>query len=110
MISEYKKGPIDADDLFPVIIYALIKAKIPKIKSSIKYIQIYRHSSRLESEEDYYFTTLASAITFIETVTFDRLNISQEDFSNKIKEQNKLQLLKYKEKSNIFIKPGKLKI
>jgi len=96
MVSEYKNGdPIGADDIYPVIVYALIKAKVSNIKSNIKYIKLYRHNTRLESEEDYYFTTLLSAINFIENISYDKLSIPKDEFEYRINEQNKQKMFIY---------------
>ena len=109
MVSEYKKGgAFGADDIYPVIVYALIKAKVPKIKSNIKYIQLYRHKTRLESEEEYYFTTLYSAISFIETISYDKLNLSKEEFLYNIRNRLETRQVLYKEKENIKLDGIKL--
>ena len=61
MINENsKKKHSGADEVFPIIVYAILKSGIRKLKSNMRYIKIFRHFTRLESVEEYYFTTLSS--------------------------------------------------
>ena len=39
----------------------------------MKYIKTFRHYTRFESIEEYYFTTITSAIEFIENIKIDHL-------------------------------------
>jgi hypothetical protein len=68
-----KKKPSGADEVFPIVVYAILKSGIKKLKSNMKYIKTFRHYTRLESIEEYYFTTITSAIEFIENIKIDHL-------------------------------------
>ncbi|CAI5476409.1 unnamed protein product [Closterium sp. Yama58-4] len=72
--------PPGADDFLPVLIYVVVKANPPQLLSSILYIQRYRHSDRLVSEAAYFFTNLASAATFLESLSAAQLSLSDQEF------------------------------
>ncbi|CAI5499428.1 unnamed protein product [Closterium sp. Naga37s-1] len=56
------------------------QANPPQLLSSILYIQRYRHSDRLVSEAAYFFTNLASAATFLESLSAAQLSLSDQEF------------------------------
>ncbi|GJP51447.1 hypothetical protein CLOM_g10608 [Closterium sp. NIES-68] len=72
--------PPGADDFLPVLIYVVVKANPPQLLSSILYIQRYRHCDRLVSEAAYFFTNLASAATFLESLSAAQLSLSEDEF------------------------------
>ena len=77
-----KKNPSGADEVFPIVVYAILKSNICKLKINMKYIKALRHHSRLESAEEYYFTTISSAIEFIEKLKYEHLShIEDNEFS-----------------------------
>ncbi|KAF4658843.1 hypothetical protein FOL47_007810 [Perkinsus chesapeaki] len=58
-----------ADDILPVLIWVLIKARPSRLRSNINFIQAFRPAQRLSSgEEGYYFTMLTSAVAFVTSV------------------------------------------
>jgi len=71
--NSLKKKPSGADEVFPIVVYALLKSGVSKLKSNMKYIKSFRHFTRLESAEEYYFTTISSAIEFIEKLKLEHL-------------------------------------
>lgn len=71
--NSLKKKPSGADEVFPIVVYAILKSGVSKLKSNMKYIKSFRHFSRLESAEEYYFTTISSAIEFIEKLKLEHL-------------------------------------
>lgn len=89
MINENsKKKHSGADEVFPIIVYAILKSGIRKLKSNLRYIKIFRHFTRLESVEEYYFTTISSAIEFIEKMQKDHLaQIDEHEFKILCNEQ-----------------------
>jgi hypothetical protein len=95
MVMQKAGKTVGAEEVFPLIIYAVVKGNIRKLKSNMNYIQYFRHRTRLESAEDYYFTALSSAIEFIETLQVSKLDINENEFNNlykmsEIKEAKKL--------------------
>lgn len=80
-----------ADEVFPMVVYVLLKANVKKLKSNLKYIQLYRHETRLESQEEYYLTTINSAVEFIENMNYNKLNIKESEFNLYCDESDKLE-------------------
>lgn len=99
-----EKFIIGADEVFPLVVYAISKGNIRKLKSNMVFIKEFRHHTRLESTEEYYFTTIDSAINFIQNdVTHKKLNIDREDeFLNIIADA---QTVQYAEMKNIISFP-----
>ena len=107
--ANQKNSPTGADEVYPVIVYALLKGNINKIKSNLNFIKLYRHKNRLESEEEYYFTTLFSAVEFIESLNHTKLNIDEFEFKKRCEDNTKKDmirqqtLIKITKTSNILI-------
>ncbi len=85
-----------ADEVFPMVVYAILKGNIRKLKSNLSYIQLFRHETRLESQEEYYFTTINSALEFIENSSYNKLNIKESEFNFFCQEAEKMELHRMK--------------
>jgi len=83
-----------ADEVFPIIVYTLLKANINKLKSNMNFIRNFRHSTRLESEDDYFCTTVSTAIEFIDKLSFQNLNITKEDFNSLFEETQRKEIVR----------------
>ena len=71
-----------ADDVMPIVVFAILKGNIPKLKSNINYVKLFRHHTMFDSNKEEYFTTvLDSGISFIEKLTYDTndIKISKEE-------------------------------
>lgn len=103
-----KKNPEEAfkiEMIYPIIVYALIKGNISKIKSNIVFLQLFRHKSRLESEEDFYINAMMVAIQIIENMTYKKLNIDKNEFLKKCEEsENTIDL-----SNENYVKPEQIK-
>ena len=88
-----------ADEVFPLVVYVILKGNVQKLKSNLSYIQLFRHETRLESQEEYYFTTINSALEFIENSNHNKLNIKEADFIKYCKENERKELERMKERS-----------
>lgn len=81
-----REKPAGADEVYPIVVYALIKGNINKIKSNLNFIQFFRHKTRLEAAEDYYFTTISTALEFIAIIDSSKLTINDmSSFNLKLK-------------------------
>lgn len=78
------ENPPGADEFLPVLIYVIIKANPPQLYSNIKFIQRYRHQSRLVSEASYFFTNLVSAESFIDDLDASKLSMDPNEFQRKM--------------------------
>lgn len=98
MYSKFSKKETSpgAEEVFPLLVFTVIKGKIPKLKSNLNYYTLFRHASRIESQEDYYLQTLSAVIKFIDNLSSENLNINKEEFEQKLKT--------YTEKQKEFLK------
>lgn len=78
------ENPPGADEFLPVLIYVIIKANPPQLRSNLMFIQRYRHQSRLVSEASYFFTNLVSAETFIHDLDASSLSMDEKEFQRKM--------------------------
>jgi len=85
-----------------MVVYAILKGNVKKLKSNLKYIQLFRHETRLESQEEYYFTTINSALEFIENSNYNKLNIREIDFNAYCDEYDKIELERMKTPLLVF--------
>lgn len=89
------------ETIYPIIVYALIKGNVNKIKSNIQFLQLFRHRTRLESEEEYYINAVMVAIDYIENLTYKKLNIDKSEFLKKCEESENKSSEYYYSKINI---------
>jgi Rab5 GDP/GTP exchange factor len=69
-----------ADEFLPALIYVVLKANPPNLRSNLAYIDAFRNPDKMLSEPGYWYTNLYSAVSFVETVTYDKLTITREEF------------------------------
>mmetsp|Transcript_13333 Transcript_13333/g.20568 ORF Transcript_13333/g.20568 Transcript_13333/m.20568 type:complete len:576 (-) Transcript_13333:83-1810(-) len=67
-----------ADDFLPMLIYVLIRSKVPSLHSNTQYIRRFRHPSKLMTETGYYFTHFESTIHFISNADHERFSMDKE--------------------------------
>ena len=84
-VGQQRGGLLDdesADSFMPLLILVVIRANPPNLISNLEYIQRFRSPQRRSSESEYYLSSLAGAITFIERMdhtTLSRVTQTQLD-------------------------------
>jgi hypothetical protein len=80
MLSINSDGPASADDFLPSLIYALILAAPDNVHTNLDFMQHYRQPNKLSGIVGYFFTSLCSAVSFVENALPHHLNLSQQAF------------------------------
>ena len=75
------KAPSHPDYLLPFVIYVIIQSKLSNMISNIQYIMRFRD---LQGESDYYMVMMNSAVQYIDTLDDKQLNVSKEEFDDKL--------------------------
>jgi hypothetical protein len=70
-----------ADDFLPLLIYTILKANPSNLHSTLEYIQYFRHPDRLAGADEYLFTNLQSAVSFVQEINASVLTVSEEEYT-----------------------------
>ena len=103
--NNFKQRLAGADELLPIVVYTLIKGNVPKLKSNLNYIKLFRHNTMLDSNaEEYFITFIESGISFIEKLDDDLKGLKIDNFEeiNKtISEEKNVVNYDFKEIENV---------
>jgi len=85
-----KEKPAEIDKFLPLVIYYLIKCQPSMLKSTVRFIKLFRNRERFTFSEGYYHTLIVSALDFIEKIGPDKIEMKPEDFESKYTYYGKL--------------------
>lgn len=88
----------NADSFLPLLIYVVIKAHPIHLVSTINYIQRFRMKEFQRGETAYYLSTLASSVTFIETLDHSSLTITSEEFEQRMTDSARAEQIRLQQK------------
>jgi hypothetical protein len=81
-VSEQMQVVVGADDMMPLLVYALIRGRPDRLHSTLQFVQRFGNPDRLSvGESAYYFTSLWSAAAFIENMDARALNVDPEEYA-----------------------------
>eukprot|EP00826_Nyctotherus_ovalis_P013309 TRINITY_DN13577_c0_g3_i1.p1 TRINITY_DN13577_c0_g3~~TRINITY_DN13577_c0_g3_i1.p1 ORF type:complete len:179 (+),score=33.32 TRINITY_DN13577_c0_g3_i1:609-1145(+) len=92
----------EVDDFFPLVIYYLIKVHPRMLKSTLRFIKLFRNPERLVAAEGYYHSLMLSAVDFIERINTETVGIDANEFRAKYSECERMSMNELEEQVSIW--------
>eukprot|EP01022_Parablepharisma_sp_SALTPOND_P027035 TRINITY_DN65551_c0_g1_i1.p1 TRINITY_DN65551_c0_g1~~TRINITY_DN65551_c0_g1_i1.p1 ORF type:complete len:296 (-),score=30.65 TRINITY_DN65551_c0_g1_i1:707-1594(-) len=92
----------EIDKFLPLVIYYLVKIQPMMLKSTLRFIRLFRNRGRFVSAEGYYHALMSSAVNFIEKVGPEQLDMKPEVFEANYALHEKLSGAKIEEQMVIW--------
>lgn len=73
-----------ADDFLPILIYVVLKAKVVNLCWHLRFIETFRHQSKLQTKEGYFLASLQSAVQFLVELSETSLTIDPDDYKRNV--------------------------
>ncbi|SAM07822.1 hypothetical protein [Absidia glauca] len=83
-------GTASADVLLPLLIFTIVKSNPTNFMSNLKFIQRFRHPSRLNGQASYCLTNILAAVSFLETTNLVGLGLSADKVHSNVTDLNAL--------------------
>ena len=84
-----KDTEIGQDELTPVLQYLIIKIQPRRIISNINYLKCFLNDEDLISKKGFLMSQIDSAVTFVLSINYYHLNISEEEYNKNIENSKK---------------------
>ncbi len=82
--TQQDNTPAGADDFLPLLIWVVLRCRIPHLYSNCDYIQSYLHPARLMGKSGYCLINLRSAIEFVTYLDSSALNMESQLFDEQL--------------------------
>jgi hypothetical protein len=69
-----------ADAFFPAMLLATLRARPPRLASTLEYVRRFRFAPRLSGEADFVLATLESVAAYLDTVDWRHLRVPRREF------------------------------
>jgi hypothetical protein len=73
-----------ADDLFPIFVLNVCRTQVPNLFANIRFVENFRNRDGMRGEAGYCMCHLQGAAAFLMSLTSKELNISKNDFDQKM--------------------------
>ena len=84
-----KDVEIGQDELTPVLQYLLIKIQPRRIISNINYVKCFLNDEDQISQKGFLISQIDTAVSYIHTIQYDHLNVSETEFNKNIEKSRK---------------------
>ena len=92
----------DDKEYIPYIVYYLIKSQPMMMKSTLRFIKLFRNNDHFKLNEERYYNLISSAVDYIEKINFGEFRMTQEEFESKYSLNEKLCKVRFEEQLGLW--------